>query len=184
MKSIELREKLTKAQEKVAKIEKTIEKHYAGAEKKKAIIEKNGWGFDTYAVRDNNEAFWTIIDYSNKLDDAKNAEKKLEDAKQVVKNWEEKLTRQLEIERKLQTEIPEVFKIAKEYLVENWVACDIREREAMYKAQSELPYNEFKKLYTYSRKMDLSRSDEEFKKIEEREAEIWLLDLYNRVYAI
>lgn len=184
MTSTELREKLTKAQEKVTKIENTISKHYASAEKKKATIEKNGWGFDAHAMRDNNEAFWTIVDYEGKLDDAKNAEKKLEDAKQVVANWEAKLTRQLEIEHKLQTEIPEVFKIAKEYLVENWVACDIREREAMYKAQSELPYSEFKKLYTYSRKMDLSKTDEEFKKIEEREAEMWLLDLYNRVYAI
>lgn len=196
MKSTELREKLAKAQEKVEKIKKTIERHYAGAEKKKAIIEKNGWEMDRYLYRDgeHEDAYWTICEYENKISDAHSAEKKLKEAEQVVQNWQDKLDRQLEVERKLQTEIPEAFREAKEYLVANWVTCDIAERERIKALRAEIDkkwgddwrsaHKEYRDKVSYSHEMAFQKTEEEFRKMEEREAEAWLLDLYNRVYAI
>ena len=191
MKSFELMEKLAKAQEKVEKTKKTIERHHAQAEKKKALIEKNGWGYDSFAQRDNDEAWRTISDYDWKLEDIKNAEKKLKEAEQVVENWKAKLERQLELEKKLQTEIPEAFREAKSYLIENWVESDIRERERIKEIRKKYEeredrnaWREYRDIISYSHEESYRHTDEEFRKIEEREAEAWLLDLYNRVYAI
>ena len=184
MKSMELREKLHKAEEKVEKTRKTIERHLARADKKKALAEKNGWSLDSWENKGNNEAWWNACDYHSALEDAKGAEKKLEEAIKTADNWRAKLERQLELEKTIQTEIPEAFKEAKEELVKRWVECDIEERERIKKLRKELDHKDLRKLVTYSHEMEYQRTDEEFQKIEEREAELWLIDLYNRVYAI
>lgn len=187
MTTIEIKARLTKAQEKVEKTQKTIERHLAQAEKKKAIIEKNGWGFDRWAYTTsenrNEDAYWTICEYEGKLADAKNAEKKLEDAKQVVANWEEKLAR-AEAKENVFTEMPEVFKQVKAFLVDAWVKYDIAERERIMALKKELPYKEFYKVVPYTRYASFCKTDDEFRKMEDKEATDWLIDLYNRVVYI
>lgn len=184
MTSTELRARLDKAIETVAKKEKTIERHEAQAEKKLAKITELGISIDPMENREISEHYWLCCEYQSKLRDIKDATKKLEEAQQIAKNWEDKLARQLEVERKLQTEIPEVFTEARNHLVESWVASDIRAREDMLKAKKDLEYKEFRKMYRYTEEESLKHTDEEFRKIEEREADFWLLNLYNRVYAI
>lgn len=186
MMSFELQERLAKAQAKVEKCKATIERHKAQAEKKLQIIKANGWEMNSrkYAQEGNNDAWWTISDYENKLDDIKGAEEKLEDAEQVVKNWQEKLDRQIAVELTIANEVPEAFKQARAELVEEWVAYDIRCREVMLQKRRELDWDEFRKLYRYSEEDALRHTDEEFRKIEEREADMWLLNLYNRVKEI
>lgn len=209
MNSIDLRERLEKAEANVAKIEKTIERHKAQAQKKLAIIEKNGWTLNRYDytgdVGRNEDAYWTICEYEGKLSDAKNAEKKLAEAQKVVENWKGRLERQLEVERTLQTEIPEVFQQVSQELANLWTQWDIDSRERMkirkkelekeYKADDD-SYSRFdinayrafsnawRNLYSYSREEYLTHTDEEFMKINKKSAEDWLLDLYNRVYNI
>lgn len=186
MTSIELKGRLDKALETVDKKVKTIERHKAQAEKKLQIIKDNGWELDRYkyAKAGNNDAYWAICEYENKLADIKGAEKKLEEAKEIANNWKKKYEIQLQKELTLATEVPEAFREAKEALVASWVESDIRAREAMLKSRKELEYKEFRKLYTYTAEESLKHTDEEFRKIEEREADEWLLDLYNRVREI
>lgn len=204
MNSIDLRERLRKAEENVFKIQKTIERLESQAQKKLAKIEENGWTLDKHEYCGeayNDEAYWTICEYEDKVGAANNARERLHDADRVRNNWKDRLERQLEIERKIQTEIPEVFKEAQKHLVDEWTTWDIQARELMHERKKELrkEYNididwsvkaqrEFsdawRKLYTYSREESLTHTDEEFRKMNEKSAEDWLLDLYNRVYNI
>jgi len=184
MTSIELQERLTKAQEKVEKCKATIERHKVQAEKKLQKITAKGISVDPMDNRDNNEDYWLCCEYKNKLEDIKGAERKLEDAEQVVRNWQEKLDRQIKIELTLANEVPEAFKQARADLVERWVSYDIEAREVMLQRKQELPYKEFRKLYRYTEEESLKHTDEEFRKIEEREADMWLINLYNRVKEI
>lgn len=186
MTSIELKERLDKAQETVEKKAKTIERHKAQAEKKLQIIKDNGWELDRYkyAKDGNNDAYWAVCEYESKLEDIKGAEKKLEEAKEIANNWSKKYEAQLKRELILATKVPEAFREAKEELVNSWVEYDIRSREAMLKNRKELEYKAFRKMYSYTAEESLKHTDEEFRKIEEREADVWLLDLYNRVREI
>jgi len=198
MKSYELKERLEKAQAKVDKCKATIERHKKQAEKKLQILKKAEW-LDTtnpsehkwkeeerarYTAETGRDLYWDFCDYEDKLDDIKTANKKLEDAKRIVKNWEEKLERQMEIERKITEEMPEIFSQLRDDLAREWQATDIEERERMKQKRQELSYEDFRKIYTYSKEESLRKSDEEFLKIEERDAEMFIVDLYNRVYAI
>ena len=196
MKSVELHERLRKAEENVAKIQKTIERHEAQAAKKLAVLEQNGWEANRYLYNDgqHDDAYWAVCEYENKLSDIKSAEKKLEEAERIRDNWKAKLDRQMELEKTIQTQIPEVFKRVRDELADRWTAWDIREREVMRQRKRELndecgnDWRKFNKLwrdmYSYNREDSLNHTDEEFRKIEEKIADEWLLDLYNRVYAI
>lgn len=190
MTSIELKERLEKAQAKVEKCKATIERHKKQAEKKLQIVKANGWenGLeDDSCYRGSNynyEALSAISDYEWKLEDIKGAERKMADAEQVVKNWQEKLDKQVALELTIANEIPEAFKQARAELVERWVAGDIHQRDYMLQKKKELSYEEFRKLYRYTEEEALRHTDEEFRKIEEREADYWLLNLYNRVKEI
>ncbi len=187
MKSYELKERLEKAQAKVDKCMATIERHKKQAEKKLQKIRENGWDETDkfrYAQGNNSDAYWAICEYENKVADIIRAEDKLEDAKQVVKNWEARLERQVELERKITEEMPEIFRQLRDELAREWQATDIEERERMKQKRQELSYEDFRKIYTYSKEESLRKSDEEFLRIEERDAEMFIVDLYNRVYAI
>lgn len=199
MNSKELREKLQKSEDNVEKIKKTIARHIAQADKKKAIILENGWAFDRWQYvgggpAPNEDAYWTICEYESKISDVENAKKKLIDAERIRDNWKNKLATQLEAESTIQTDIPEVFKKVRDELAEKWTQWDIQERELMNSRKKELrercgdDWREFnkqwRKLYSYNREESLRHTDEEFRKIEEKLADAWLLDLYNRVHAI
>ena len=103
MTSIELQERLEKAQAKVEKCKATIERHKAQAEKKLQNIRKNGWDENNrYALyvegaerqsKEYYDSYWAICEYEHKLDDIKSAESKLEEAEQVVANWQVKLSK-------------------------------------------------------------------------------------------
>ena len=186
MMSFEIRERLTKAQEKVEKCKATIERHKAQADKKLQILQRNGWSTDLedYRGSDNREAWSLAYDYKYKLRDIEGAKDKLAEAEQIVKNWQEKLDKQIAIELTLANEVPEAFKQARAELVDRWVKYDIEERERMLQKKAELSYKEFRKLYKFIQEEDLKHTDEEFRKIEEREADMWLINLYNRVKEI
>lgn len=97
MTKTELEVKVSKAQEKVAKIEKTIERHSQQLEKKK----KNN--ADAYEIK------W-------KEEDIKGATRKLKDAQSVLENWQNKLKKAIEEEMFLEENTPQVIKD----FLENW----------------------------------------------------------------
>lgn len=188
MTSIELKERLEKAQAKVEKCKATIERHKKQAEKKLAVIVKNGWDPEDRWCRQNTaehtDAYWTICEYQDKLSDIEESTKKLAEAERVAANWAEKYEVALQRELTLENEVPEAFKEARQALVDSWVAADIRERDRMLEKKQELSYEEFRKIWKYTEEEALRRTDEEFRRIEEAEADRWLLDLYNRVKEI
>lgn len=187
MTSIELKERWEKAVATVEKKKITIERHKAQAEKKLQALNKNGWEPDKkfeYAKSNNSDAYWAICEYEHKLDDIIGAEHKLAEAQEIALNWEKRYETALQRELTIAKEVPEAFKQAKQALVDSWVEQDIKEREVMLQKKRELSYTEFRKWYSYTEEEALKHTDEEFRKIEEREADIWLLDLYNRVKAI
>ena len=183
MTSTEIKERLEKAQATVDKRAATIERHKARAEKLLAKINAKGLELDRYKYRDSDD-YWLICDYEDALDNIKGAEEKLADAKKTAKNWEAKLEAKIEAEKLIADKIPEAMKQARAELVESWVNSDIRAREAMRTLKVQLDYTEFRKHYKYTEEEALNHTDEEFRKIEESEADRWLLNLYNRVKEI
>ena len=154
MTSIELKDRLTKAEEKVTKCENTIERHMKQLEKRQAKLLRVEWMAQymedlkavmwdeekrsEYKRATGDDLYWDCCDVQSKEEDIKGAKRKLEDQKEVVSNWREKLAKQVEKELTLANEVPEAFREAKEALVASWVDSDIRAREAMLKSRKEL----------------------------------------------
>lgn len=194
MKSQELKERLEKAEATVEKRKLTIERHKKAAEKKLQQIKDRGWEPDRSLYqnkRDNEswEAYWAVCEYEYKLDDIKSATEKLEEAKEIAANWRAKLEKQVELEEKIAYEMPEIFRQLREDLAKAWTEYDMEcksrwlEIRAKYKA-GKLSREEYRKMYKYSMEMELSKTEEEFYKVNFKEAEIFIVDLYNRVKAI
>jgi hypothetical protein len=112
----------------------------------------------------------------------KNSQKNLIKAQEIAKNWEDKYNKQLELERHYQFEIPEAFKTLKDILVENWTKFDLEEQKHYYKKYKELGYKTFIQRYSRSRWDYLrSHNEQDFREENEKAAENWILDLYNRI---
>ena len=166
----EIKEKLEKAIVNVTKAEKSLAKHEA----KLAKLNPNTYEYDWEAY------------------EVKSAKNKLEEKKNTVKNWEKKLAKAQENEDTL-SEIPEAFREAKEALVADWVQYDIRQREkikafkkeclqdAKTNAEIREGYDKFRKVVKYTTEETYMKTDEDFRRIEEKEANEWLIDLYKRV---
>lgn len=180
MNSEELKTKLAKALETVEKRKKTIERHTKQAEKKFRLINEKNLELDRYKYCGSDD-YWLICEYENKLDDIENAKEKLAEAERIAANWKEKLDLQIEKETEIAEKVPEAFKEAKKALVDSWVDYDIRCRDKMLKDRKEMEYKEFREKYRYSYEQSLKHTDEEFREIEEKEADGWLLNLYHRV---
>lgn len=130
MKIETLKEKIENARLKVEKCEKTIERHENQLVKKLDKASKT-FGFDftgfekeeIEAYKDDHheelrthENYWDLIDVIRKFEDIKGARGKLADADRVLKNWEDKLAVELEAERYLEDNAPEVIM----EFIENW----------------------------------------------------------------
>ena len=168
----------------------TIERHKKQAEKKLQIVKDNGWeiGIENdncfRGANYNYDALSAISDYKWKLEDIKGAEDKLKEAEQIADNWKAKYDKQVDLETTIASKMPEIFRQCRDELAEEWTNSDIKAREIMKQKRSELSYDEFRKYYKYSEEMSLSRTDEEFMKSNLRDAELFIVDLYNRVKAI
>jgi len=186
MRAYELKERLEKAEAKVDKCKATIERHKKQAEKKLQFLRDNGWEQERYryAQAGSQDAYWAVCEYENKLQDIKAAENKLKEAERIAENWREKLRHQVEIDKAIEEEVPDAFRQARQELITKWVKEDIAAREIMRQKRKELEYKEFREIYKYTTEQNLDHTDEEFERIEDREANIWLLDLYNRVKEI
>lgn len=117
----EIKERLDKAIEKVEKTQKTIARHEAQAEKKLAIIKKNGWEPDEtlYNCGKNQDAYWAVCEYEFKLDDIKSAKRKLAEAERIVENWRQKYLKASQQEKVI-CKLPDIFKHMANQLAEIW----------------------------------------------------------------
>lgn len=188
MDSRELRLKVDKAQEKVDKLIKTIERHKAQANKKLELIRKNGWNEkDKYALKDTpfyDDSYWAVCEYEYKLEDIKNAYKKLTEAKRILNDWIKKYEKEIAIENQVTNEFPEILLELKNNLAKEWQTYDILKREEMINDKNTLAHDEFRKKYSYVQETFLVKTDEEFLEFETSQAQIFIIDLYRRVKEI
>lgn len=114
-----LKERVTKAEEKVEKCKKTIERHEKAIVNKIAKLEKIvGEGIkDFQALKDNARnsedlgySSWDVYEIEGKQDDLKGAKRKLEDAERILAGHEERLAVEIEKERFLEGNAPQVIK--------------------------------------------------------------------------
>lgn len=190
-KSIQLEEKFNKSVERISKILDTIERTHGQAEKKRNQIISKGWNpdYDRFCKQGNteeeqNECYWLICEYDDKLESIKNNRVKLEEARRVSENWKEKLEKQLEIERTIEYDMPEIFIQCREMLAEEWTSYDICYREKMREHKRTLEYLTFRKMYSWSHESDYDKSDEALRAKNTKLAEMWIVNLYNDVKAI
>lgn len=185
MTSRELNLKLQSAIEKVSKIENTLSKHEAKADKLLKEIRSKGWDENNswcmQGTEKHEDCYWLICDYESKLNDIKSNVRKLSEAKQVVENWEQKYMKQLKIENTITNELPEVFKQCQSELIEKWTQHDIERRELMLNRRKEMDHKEFRSLYNYSQESLINITDKQIERKATFEAEIFIIDLYNRV---
>lgn len=187
MKSTELREKMNKAEEKVSKIERTLNNHIERAERAAVEIAQRGWDLENryqkYGTEDHNDCYWMIAEYENRTEAVYSSKKKLEEAKRVLENWKEKYEAQLRKESKI-SGIPSIFRQLLEDLVEQWTQDDVARLAMMYERKKVLSYEEFREEYSYNKEESLKKTEEEFRRANLTAAEYFVMDLYNRVNSV
>ena len=120
----ELQKKVEAAEQKVEKCKKTIERHQAQMEKKGKQLRDLGVDPETadayrYAqlnTKEGNDIYWLLCDYKSKREDIKGATGKLHDAERILGNWQEKLDLQVNQEKVIQEQVPEIIKV----FMEDW----------------------------------------------------------------
>lgn len=169
MTSTELKERLENAKANVEKCKKIIEKHSVTAEKNLKKFEETG--DNEYRYR-----------YEVACDDKKTATYRLNQLEKTAKNWEEKYNKEVERELLIANQVPEAFKQARKQLVSEWTAFDMAEKERMANDKKSLSKEDFRLKYSYSKEEYLHYGTEEkFHKENENEANIWIINLYNKV---
>lgn len=112
----DLKLRVEKAEDKVQKCNKTIEKHQKQLAKKEKVLIDMGYDISNLeAIKRNedgtgSELYWEVVEVERKHEDIKNANKKLADAERVLNNWQEKVDMELEKERFLNDEAPQAIK--------------------------------------------------------------------------
>lgn len=187
--STELKQKLDKALKNVEKRKMTIARQEVQLKKKIAAAEKLGCNVETetarnYAGSGKHDEYWAMCEVSDKKQEIKESKKKLEDLERIARNWNIKYKDALRQEQKIEFEMPVIFQQCKEDLAKSWTESDINRREIMRQKRSELDWDEFRKLYSYNQEQEYNKSDEEFRRANLRDAEAFIIDLYNRVKAI
>ena len=188
MTTIELKEKVKKAEEAVAKAQKTIERHTAQMEKKLKIVTDHGWDPENpwckYNTPEHNDAYWAITDYQTKVDDIQNATKKLSEKEQILQNWKDRLEAAEAKEHKFMTEVPDCMKIMMEELIIRWDKDDLERKDFLKSKYRELGYKEFTKQYPKSYNFMMYETAESIHKANVRSAEGLVMDLYSRINLI
>lgn len=186
-------ERIAKAQETISKKQNTITKKEAQIQKKIAELNKKGFTYTGNRVYTDElekqgfsreeawDIYWLQCDISSLEDDIERGKREIAEKEEKLPEYQKALAEAEQRERIIANDIPESMKKAKEELVLSWTLYDIRVRDKMREDRRNLPYREFTKRWKYTMVDSLDKTDEELKKINEKEATAWLIDLYNRV---
>jgi chromosome segregation ATPase len=173
MTQAQITERLNKANEKITKKQGTITKKQALIEKKTASLAKAS---DEYEIRSLN------FDIKYLKEDIARLEKEIPEIRKTVEKYEKQLAGEIEKEALLTKTMPEEFRTLKNTLVERWDAFDLERKEFFRKKSNEMEYREFIRQYKYSAyQLAWHTSTEEIHKQNEKDAEHFIIDLYNRV---
>ena len=197
MNVMDLKEKVKKAEEAVVKAQKTIERHTIQMEKKLKIVTDHGWDPNNRYCRlntvEHHEAYWAICDYETKVEDIKNATKKLAEKEQILQNWKDRLEVAEAKEHKFLTEVPESMKKMVEELTAEWDEYDKERRERLKNIYRELGWEAFfkgtpeKNYYNKHTRADydfMHLTDDQIHNSNVRSAEGLVMNLYSRINAI
>ena len=188
-------DRIKKAEEFISKKQNTISKKQKGIEKKLAELQKTGFTYTGKQVYTNelegfskdiaNTIYWLVCDVTSYESDIRRLEKEIAEKEQKLPEYRTALEEAEQRERIIANEIPESMKEAKQNLIEAWTQYDLRFQATMRKDREEMEWREFSKKYAYTTREDyMYKSEADFRKRNEKEATIWLLDLYNRVKEI
>lgn len=118
MKIETLKERIKKAEEKLIKINGTLERHNKQLEKKAKVLTEQGIdpnNCDRFDYRQT-QTYWDICDYESKKEDIKSNEKKIAEVNKTLENLKKQLKDQLAKESEIENAVPEVLNI----FLENW----------------------------------------------------------------
>lgn len=158
MKIETLKERIKKAEEKLIKINGTLERHNKQLEKKAKVLIDNGINpnnCDSFDYRQT-DLYWDICDYESKLEDIKSNEKKTAEVNKTLENLKKQLIDQLTKESEIENEVPEILNI----FLENW-------KQKCFKYYSELA-NEYIQL-TSKEWNEYEVTEDELAKLEKKE---------------
>lgn len=177
----QITERIQKANEKIEKKQGTIAKKQALIAKKQSAVEMMKAN-DKYTA---DNIYWTECDIRHLTEDIERLEKEIPEIRKTVEKYEKQLAGEIEKEALLTKTMPEEFRTLKDTLVERWDAFDLERKEFFRKKSEEMEYREFIRQYKYSA-YDLAwhTSTEEIHKKNEKDAEYFIIDLYNRVKGI
>lgn len=186
-----LKERIEKANEKISKKEGTIQKRLKSIEKKSTYL-KTKYGIEDwksfdkydrtgYSEEASHDIYWTICDLGGYEESIKSCIKQIEETKKTIHKYEGQLSGEIEKESIFLKEIPDCMKQLQEQLVQEWDRSDM-ERQQFYKEKiKELGYSEFARTYSHTAYDLIHKGEKQIHDSNERDAKIFILDLYNRV---
>lgn len=120
MKIETLKDRIKKAEEKIAKSNGTLERHKAQLVKRAKMLTDKGVDLNNYDKfnRDviDHDTYWDICEYEHKLEDVESTNKKIREATISLEKYQKQLSDQLAKEEQTNNLVPEVLNI----FLENW----------------------------------------------------------------
>lgn len=197
MKIETLQERINKANEKIEKKQNTIAKYYKTIDKKmNTLVKKYNWNPEDreqhvatlqnrgFTREQASEISWTLSDIENAEEGIENNQKQIEETKKTIAKYEAQLAGEIERESIIAKEIPESMKGMQRELEDRWNEFDMERKKALYEEYKEIGYREFMKTHPYSDYKHMKMSEDEIKKSNEKDARMFVLNLYNRVKEI
>lgn len=174
----QITERIQKANEKIEKKQGTIAKKQALLAKKQDGVEMMKANPDKYT---SDNIYWTECDIRHLTEDIARLEKEIPEIRKTVEKYEKQLAGEIEKEALLTREMPEEFRTLKDELVNRWDKFDIERKARLEKAYKELGYYEFCQKYEGAGYELIHTTEEDLHKKNNRDAEYFIIDLYNRV---
>ena len=164
MEARQITERIEAVKERIAKREKTYQRHLNGIAKLEAKIQKE---------EDEQEKRFMEYDVAGKKEDAERCLRKISDDEALIQKYQEQRARQEEVETSYTNKVPDVLKDLENQLAEEWTAWDLQRRDSLF-GKTKQTAAEFTLAYM---------SDEDIAKACRKEAKQMVIGLYERVYS-
>lgn len=172
MTSKQLEERIAKAIERANKKENTIVKKQKLIDKKRTQASK---------LTDEHEIWSLEYDAKYLEEDIKRLHKEIAEIHKTVEKYQKQLAGVLERENIYAKEMPEQFKMLQAALVERWNEFDNNRKAYCRQKYEELGYKEFFRKFTGADYNLMYKSADEINKANMKNAELMIIDLFNRV---
>ena len=188
MTTLQIKERLKKAEERKSKKLGTIDKKKKLIEKKTAAVHKAGYQLTEEdhrrAYEHDSELGWTMSQIEYLQEDIERITKEIPEIDALIEKYKNMLAEGIRQDDLFES-FPEIFKILEKELTERWFNYDMERKKFLKEELSNLTYREFIKRYKYSG-YDLAvyKTEKQLREENEKHAHLFLLDLYNRVNAI